>query len=245
VRIITVANQKGGVAKTTTALTLAHGLALAGHPTLLIDLDPQGHLSLGLGLEPEDCVFDWLVNRAPPAAVIRTTGRTNLELIPGSQRTAGAQLLLASEGHMLHVLRRALPHLGDRAEYVVMDIQPSLGGLQEAALLASDEVIVPAGLDAASLHSTVATLTMLARLREQGWTGRVLGVLPTFYDERTNESKVMLAQFERTFPGLVLSPIHVATKLKECIAVSQTIWEYGPRERAAVEYARLVRMVNG
>ena len=142
--IITIANQKGGTGKTTTATILAHGLAVKGHQTMLCDLDPQGQCASALGLLQEPGVFNLLVGGQTLADVTRTTGRANLTLIPGDKRTATAQIVLNAEGFDLALIRRALqPALRNGLDKVVIDTAPSVGGLQEAALFAADLIVIP------------------------------------------------------------------------------------------------------
>jgi len=244
-KIITVANQKGGVAKTTTAVNLAHGLAYRGQEVLLVDVDPQGQCASALGLRQEPGVFDLLVSSKPLRDVLRTTGRQRLYLIPGDKRTATAQTLLTLErpgeiGLLLEALRSGLN--GNGPDYVVMDTAPSVGGLQEMALWSADGVIIPSATDGLAIEGVaeiVATLDRLAQRHQ--WQGAILGVLPTFYDDVTRESQTVLADLRKSLGDeLVLAPIHRATALRECAANGQTIFEWDAKGRAAQEYAHLV-----
>lgn len=242
-RVITIASQKGGVGKTTTAVNAAHGLAIKKRRVLLLDLDPQGQCASALGRRHESCIFDWLVNNAALPDVVRTTGRDNLLFIPGSKRTATAQIVLNNEPDPLRAIIRKLPEIR-RATFdvVIIDTAPQVGGLQEAALLASDLVIVPCATDYLSSEGAARTFDTMKVLRDlRKWHGRVLGILPTFHDERTKESAATLADLRETFgERLVLIPIHQATVLRECAAEGVTIWEKAPKSRAATEYAQLV-----
>ena len=137
-QVITISNQKGGVGKTTTAVNLAHALALKGRRVLLLDLDPQGQVASALGRDHESGVFNWLVAGLPLADVVRTTGRKGLFLIPGDKRTSSAQVLLNFEGRTLEAIRKEKPKIAAATfDAVVIDTAPSLGGFQEAALLAA------------------------------------------------------------------------------------------------------------
>jgi len=245
-KVITVANQKGGVGKTTTAVTLAHGLGLKGHQMLLLDLDPQGQCASALGLLQEPGVFNLLVGGQTLADVTRTTGRTNLVLIPGDKRTATAQIVLNAEGSDVQVIRKALtPTLRNGLDMVIIDTAPSVGGLQEAGLFAADLVVIPTAVDYLATEGVANVIKTLRSLEEkQGWRGAILGILPTFHDEVTKESAATLADLQETFDDLVLAPIHRATVLRECVSEGVTIWEKAPKSRAAQEYARLVWEVN-
>jgi chromosome partitioning protein len=245
--IVTIANQKGGVGKTTTAITLAHGLAIRGYETLLIDLDPQGQCASALGLLQESGIFNLLVGGQTLRDVTRTTGRAHLALIPGDKRTATAQLVLSAEGFDIAVLRDAVrPALRAGVKMVVIDTAPSVGGLQEAALFAADLVVIPTAADYLSSEGVLKVLETLKGLEQRrGWRGAVLGILPTFYDDVTRESKATLEDLKKSLGnGVVLDPIHRATVLRECSAEGKTIWERAPKHRAAQEYADLIWRVH-
>lgn len=240
---LAIVNQKGGVGKTTTAITLAHGLAVKGHKTLIVDLDPQGQCASALGRNHESGVFNWLVSGMLLRDVVRTTGRDNLYLIPGDKRTGSAQVLLNYEGRTLTAIKRELPKIAKSTiDVVIMDTAPSVGGLQEAALLASDWVIIPTATDYLASEGVVKTAETLKALRtDHGWKGAILGILPTFYDDVTKESAATLDDLRSTFGAkLILQPIHRATVLRECASEGVTIWEKAPKSRAAKEYAELV-----
>lgn len=246
-RTIAIASQKGGVAKTTSAVNLGAGLARVGRRVLLLDLDPQGQCASSLGRDHESGVFNWLIAGYPLADVVRTTGRDGLSLIPGDRRTAVAQIVLNAERRTLQAIRERLPALQRTSlDYLVIDTAPSLGGLQEAALLAADLVIIPTACDFLAAEGALHTFDTLRTLRDHdGWKGRVLGVLPTFYDETTKESRAMLAELRDTFgQKQVLTPIHRATVVRECGASGVSIWERAPSSRTAEEYRALVERVT-
>jgi len=251
--IITISNQKGGVGKTTTAVSLAHGLAVKGHQTLLVDLDPQGQCASALGLLEESGVFNLLVDLPAQsggqtlADVTRTTGRSNLTLIPGDKRTATAQIVLNAEGFGLAVVRDVLkPALRNGLHFVVIDTAPSVGGLQEAALFAADLVVIPTAVDYLATEGVVKVMNTLQTLEQkQDWQGAILGILPTFYDQVTRESAATLGDLKKSFGDeTILPPIHRATVLRECASEGVTIWEKAPKSRVAKEYAELVWRVN-
>jgi len=244
-KTICIANQKGGVGKTTTAVSLAHGLAVKGLQTLLVDLDPQGQCASALGRDHEPGVFNLLVVDYPLQDVIRTTGRQRLSLLPGDKRTATAQLVLVAEGRMsLSILAEALLPLARNVDAVVIDTSPGAGGLQEAAIYAADLLIIPAACDFLAVEAVSATLSTLTAVNAKGGRARLLGVQPTFADG-TRETRANLDSMADTFGADgVLPVIHRATVLREAAAVGQTIFEFDPRSRAAEEYAALTWKVT-
>jgi chromosome partitioning protein len=238
--IVTVANQKGGVGKTTTAVTLAHGLALKNYRVLLVDLDPQGQCASHLGLDQEDGVFNLLVNAPPMRDVVRTTGRSGLWLLPGSKKTKTAETLMVIERRGVDTLHALLDERvnGDRLHYVILDTAPSTGGLQENALYTADLLLVPSAVDHLSLEGVAEILKTLKVLGRP--SSPAVRILPTFYDEVTLESKANLSRLWQAFGTVLFEPVHRAAALRECPPVGKTIFEHDPESRAAQEYAAVV-----
>ena len=214
--IITVANFKGGCAKSTTCVSLAHGLALKGKSCLLVDCDPQGQLAVMLGQRQESGVFDLLVADEKPDQLVRSTGRESLWLIPGDARTATAQFVFTAERHPISFLRDQLKPVLKAFEYAVIDTSPSVGDLQGAALYAGDLVLIPSAVDFLSTEGTLKMAETLQDLkRKMGWSGAIAGILPTFVDEKTTETKTVLAELRDKFGDGVLEGIHRSTRLRE------------------------------
>jgi chromosome partitioning protein len=242
-KIITVSNQKGGVGKTTTSVNLAAHLAKNGSRVLLIDLDPQGQCATSLGMDPEQGTFYLLMISQGSAhevafvkKFIRETGRQNLLLIPGNQATGQAQSSIQDKpiSYLKEVVRT---FARDGMDYIIFDTSPSVGGLQERAIWASDFVIIPSATEFASLEAVGNTaVTLHALKKDRAWTGGLLGILPTFFDDKTRESRNSYGDLKRDFGEKVLPPIHSATVLRECWSVGKTIFEYAPESRAAQEY---------
>jgi chromosome partitioning protein len=250
-RVICVANQKGGVGKTTTAVTLADGLARKEKQVLLIDLDPQGQSATALGLRPEPGAFYLLTmgDSAPESAFVRQwlreTGRENLRLIPGDQQTMAAQTVLNAQDKPISSIQQSIRRFtNDDLHYIIFDTAPSVGGIQERAVWASNLVIIPTATEFLSADGVGKVIQMLAILQnKKQWQGALLGILPTFFDEQTRESKATHETLRETFGDSLLAPVHRATILRECAAEGQTIFEKDPDCRAAQEYRALADLV--
>lgn len=243
---ITVANQKGGVGKTTTAVNLAHGLVRVGKRVLLVDLDPQGQCAAILGLKQEAGAFNLLVAEQEASQIMRSTDRENLFVILGDKKTATAQTVLSVQRSPISYTHKRLIPAARREgyDYVIIDTSPSVGELQEQALWAADGVLIPCAVDYLASDGVFNIATTLKRLHdEQDWNGRIIGVLPTFYDEVTRESKATLLDLGKRFGRLMLQPIHRATILRECAVEGKTIFELAPESRAAREYGELVKKI--
>lgn len=243
--IVTVANQKGGVGKTTTAVNLAHGLTRQGKKVLLVDLDPQGQCATILGLRPEPGAFNLLVSELPHKQIVRKTDRADLFIIMGDKKTAIAQTVLSVQRTAISFIRDKLsPILKDDAfDFIVIDTSPSVGELQEQALWASDGVLVPCATDYLATDGVFSIHTTLQKLHaEQNWNGKIIGILPTFYDDVTRESKATVMDLRKQFGSLILQPIHRATILRECAVEGKTIFELDQSSRAAEEYQQVVNL---
>lgn len=242
-QLIAIANQKGGVGKTTTAVTLAHGLAKAGKDTLLIDFDPQGQCATSLGMRQERGVFNWLINGDPLKDILRPTGRAGMWLLSGNKDTAAAQILLSAQNKPVNFVQRQLqPILRTGLSYVIFDTAPSVGGLQERAVWASDFVLIPSATDFLSLEGVGMIMDTLRTLhQDHAWRGKLLGILPTFYDTVTRESQATLEEMQKMFPKRVLAPVYRATILRECAAEGKTILEFAPGHRATEQYQQVVK----
>ena len=240
---IAVANQKGGVGKSTTVITLAHGLSLSGGKVLIVDCDPQGQTAALLGIQQEPGLFNLLIAELQPSQVIRETGRDRLDLIPSDKKTAAAQVTLAAQRTPITYIQDAIKPVKDQYDFIVFDTAPSIGDIMGAALFAADYVLIPSAVDFLSSDGVVKLMDTLQEIKGYDWTGKLLGILPTFYDEATRESKAILDELTEQFADGVLDPIHRATILRECAAYGQTIFEADQTSRAAKEYNELVNYV--
>lgn len=250
-KVIAICNQKGGVGKTTTAVSLAAGLALRGREVLLIDLDPQGQCATTLGLNPEPGAFYLLTmgNAANETAFVkqyvRQTGREHFWLLAGNQTTMAAQTVLNSQERPVSAIREAVARFTNNGlGYVIFDTAPSVGGIQERAIWASDMVLIPTSTEYLSTDSVrKLSDTLLYLQREKAWKGALLGVVPTFYHDQLREHKAAMEDLRQGFGDRVLPAIHRAAALAECPGESKTIFEKDPDSRSAQEYQALVDLV--
>ena len=254
-RILAVANQKGGVGKTTTTVNLGAALALEGHRTLVVDLDPQGNLTTSLDLQIGDdgySVYDALVDGEPLARTILETRPPNLFASPSDPSLAGADLQIAAAEpdprQRASRLRASLRDYGRTApgtEYVLLDCPPSLGLLTVNALVAADAVLVPMQCEFLAMQGLTRFLQTLTRLGES-WNSRLelLGVLFTMVDRRTNLTREVMAEVrhklgDRVFRCVVPRSVRAA----EAPSFGMPLQLYDPRSSVAIAYSELAREV--
>jgi chromosome partitioning protein len=241
-RVISFANQKGGVAKTTTTLNLGVAFAEQGLNVLLVDLDPQGNLTMSQGLNPdsiERSMFDVLVHRLPLQEVIH---HAEVDLAVSSIDLAGAELALSSMIGRERALEKALAEVKGAYDYVLIDTPPSLGLLTINALVASNGVIVPVQCEYLSLRGLVQLENTLTMIRENlNPHVEIEGILPTMYDKRTLHSR------EENFGDLVYdTKIRKTVRYAEAPVKGTSVLKYEPSGSAAEAYRRLAKEVlNG
>jgi chromosome partitioning protein len=246
--VIAFANQKGGVAKTTSTLNLAAALAEDGLRVLCVDMDPQGNLTMSQGLNPdaiERSMFDVLVHRLPIENVITTA---EIDLAVSSIDLAGAELALSSMIGRERALEKALAAVKGDYDYVLIDTPPSLGLLTINALVASDHVIVPVQCEYLSLRGLVQLENTLAMIRENlNPSVEIMGILPTMFDRRTLHAREAVEILEENFGDLVFK-----TRIKKTIRYAEapvkgtSVLKYDPTGNAAKAYRDLAKEVlNG
>src|SRR5213079_1610726 len=244
-RVISFANQKGGVAKTTTTLNLGVAFAEQGLRVLLVDLDPQGNLTMSQGMNPdsiERSMFDVLVHRLPITEVIH---HQEVDLAVSSIDLAGAELALSSMIGRERALEKALAPVKDDYNYVLIDMPPSLGLLTINALVAASGVIVPVQCEYLSLRGLVQLENTLTMIRENlNPDVEIVGILPTMWDRRLLHSREAIEILKENFGDLVLNTkIRKTVRYAEAPVKGQSILKYDPSGEAADMYRDLAKEV--
>ena len=244
-RVVAFANQKGGVAKTTTTLNLGVAFAEQGLEVLLIDLDPQGNLTMSQGWNPDDIersMYDVLVHRTPIDEVIR---RGEVDVAVASIDLAGAELALASLIGRERALEKALTPIKSRYDYVLIDTPPSLGLLTINAFVAADGVVVPVQCEYLSLRGLVQLEATLAMVRENlNPDVAVEGILPTMYDRRVLHSREAVDILRENFGDLVYNTrIRKTIRFAEAPVKGQSVLAYDPQSEAAEIYRDFAKEV--
>ena len=231
--ILTIANQKGGVGKTTTATNLADLFARFGYATLLIDLDSQGNVANSLGIQPGRELTRLLLPALaePLRGLVQPSGRQGLEVVRSDKTTAELKSALAGLDFRELLLAQAL----DDAAYdiVLIDCAPSVDLLQTMALVAADWLLIPTRLDQLAVKGIRDLLVSLSAIHKVGRTRcQLVGILPTFYDRVTGESQRQLDHLVNKFSRYVLPPIPTDTQCREATRAGQTLAEFAPSCRA-------------
>ncbi len=244
-RVLAIFNHKGGTGKTTTAVTIAAGLASRGARVLMIDTDGQGNVGVSLGLTPERTLYHVLVMGLDLAQAV-VPARENLDLLAANETLAAAELYLAGRRQRDRVLAERLASARQSYDFVIVDCSPSLSLMNQNALVFADALICPVACDYLSLVGvrqvlrTVRHVNTLLRHPIRFW-----GALPTFFDSRARICHEALSALKEHFGDRCLDPVRLAIKVKEAPAQGRTLLEYAPGSNAAQDYLKIVDRLIG
>ncbi|MDD4237742.1 MAG: AAA family ATPase [Desulfotomaculaceae bacterium] len=249
-KTIAIANQKGGVAKTTTAVNLSAWLSLMGQKVLLVDTDPQGNASTGVGIdktEIELCIYDVLIDGVPIRDVVVPCAVEKLYLLPATIELAGAEVELVSATDREKILKKALGEIKEDYDYIFIDCPPSLGMLTLNALTAADSVIIPIQCEFYALEGLGQLMNTIQMVQQQLNPALVLeGVLLTMFDGRTNLAIQVVDEVKKHFREKVYrSIVPRNVRLSEAPSHGKPVMVYDRRSRGAEVYHELAKEVMG
>jgi len=244
--IIAINNQKGGVAKTTTCLSLGACLAEQGQSVLLVDLDPQAHLSLSLGLQPDRLhrtVADALLGNNSLVSVSAESAILGLDIVPANRELALVDKILYQRRGFEYTLKKRLAAMnGYDYDYVLLDCAPAFGALTLNGITAAHQLIIPTQCEYLAARSLLQIVRLAKLTRQKSNPGLTYRILITMYDQRNKISRLMLAQMQRELPRLLYQTvIGIDTKLRECPMFGQPIIRYAPGTRSSQQYRALAQ----
>lgn len=247
-KVISVANQKGGVGKTTTAINLAAALAVLEKKVLLIDADPQANTSSGVGFDPKHVktgIYECIIGEVSPADVILQTSTPNLDLIPAHIDLVGAEIELVDLPNREKLMRLALESVKDAYDFIIIDCSPSLGLITMNSLTASDSVLIPVQCEYFALEGLGKLLNTIKIVQQHlNRDLEVEGILLTMYDSRTNLSNQVVDEVKTHFQDMVFDTIiHRNVKLSVAPSFGETIIMHDATSKGAVNYLNLAREV--
>lgn len=242
-RKICISLSKGGVAKSTSAVTIAHGLALENKKVLLIDTDEQSHDNALLGISPKLGLADVLNEQATIDEAL-FEARDNLYILAGGLDLAGAKRTIAKkEFGGERVLSKILESLNSEFDYVIVDTSPAWDSLTINSLFYCNEVIIPVSLDVLSLNSLIEFKQRLDEVKNYKGQSFVEHILPTFADGRVKKTSEIIAILEKHYKDILLSPIRYSARIAEAPSFDQTIFEYAPKSHVAKDYNIIIKRI--
>ncbi len=234
-KIVAIANQKGGVGKTTTAVTLGAGLAMTGHRTLIVDLDPQGHVAHMLNLPKSGSLRRWFYD-GEPLEKEAVEVRDHLSVLRGDKSTDRVKGKIRDESYGEELFARELVEGTHKFDVVILDMAPSLDVLHVAGLLAADTVLIATKLRFTDLDGVSEVIRSIQEVARHGHAISHYAFQPTFFDRTTKETIVRLRELHQAFQGRVWPPIMQDVKAAEAPGHGQTLWEYAPGGSAVAGY---------
>ncbi len=244
-KIIAIANQKGGVGKTTTSVNLSALLAKKGKKVVLIDADPQGNATSGLGVDKdvEKSLYDVLINEEPVAGTLQDTVEKNLKICPSNMNLAGAEVELVSQMSREHRLKEQLEGIKDKFDYIFIDCPPSLGLITLNSFTAADSVLIPVQCEYYALEGLGQLLNTINLVKKHlNKSLEIEGALLTMYDIRTNLSNQVVKEVKKYFDDKVYKTVIPRNvRLSEAPSFGMPITMYDPKSKGARSYEKLAK----